>query len=215
MHSGRATRRQSRGFTLLELIVALSVFAIMSAMAYNGLQSVLRARDGSKAQAERLVALQTALNWFARDLEQAQLRPIRDPYGEAHKPLIAENTQDFPLEFTRAGWSNPFPSEKRQRSYLQRVAYGVREKHLLRKYWFDLDRDYESPSFETDLLEGVTALEFRFVDRNLQYQTQWPPIDGNDPLPQAVEVTVEMEGLGKITRLFRLPEGIAPKKANT
>jgi general secretion pathway protein J len=208
------TPRPQHGFTLLELLVALSVFAVLSAMAYNGLQSVLRAREGSKAQAERLVALQTTFTWFGRDLEQAQARPVRDPYGESLKAMSAARDQDYQIEFTRSGWSNPFPSEKRRRSYLQRVAYGVREKQLIRKYWFDLDRDYESPAFETPLLEGVTALEFRFVDRNLQYQTEWPPLEGADALPQAVEVTVELDGVGKITRLYRLPEGVAPKKAN-
>ncbi len=195
---------QQRGFTLLELLVALAVFAVLSAMAYSGLQSVLRAREGTRVQSERLVALQTAFAWFGKDLEQTQARAVRNPYGETLKPFGAANEQDYQIEFTRAGWSNPFPSEKRQRSYLQRVAYGVRDKQLLRKYWFDLDRDYESPAFETPLLDGISALEFRFVDANLQYQTQWPPLGSTEVLPQAVEVTFDLDGVGKVTRLFRL-----------
>lgn len=200
----QSIQRSQSGFTLLELLVALAVFAVLSAMAYNGLQSVLRAREGMLVQSDRLVALQTAFGWFGKDLEQAQPRGVRDPYGEMLRPMGAATEEDYQIEFTRAGWSNPFPSEKRQRSYLQRVAYGVRDKHLLRKYWFDLDRDYESPTFETTLLEGITALEFRFVDSALQYQTQWPPQGGNDILPQAVEVTFELDGIGKVSRLFRV-----------
>jgi general secretion pathway protein J len=204
--------KRQRGFTLLELLVALAVFAVLSAMAYNGLKSVLDARDGSTRQAQRLTALQTAFLWLARDIEQAVPREVRDPYGERAKAMQSAQVQDYTLEFSHGGWNNPFPSEQRQRSYLQRVAYGLNEKKLMRKYWFDLDRDYDSANFEAVLLEGVTALEFRFVDRNLEYQTQWPPQDGTDALPQAVEVTLEVDGVGKITRLFRIAEGVAAKQ---
>ena len=36
---------RSRGFTLIEVLIALTIFAIMSALAYRGLTSILDARD--------------------------------------------------------------------------------------------------------------------------------------------------------------------------
>lgn len=208
----KTNHARAGGFTLIELIVALAVFSVLAVMAYSGLQSVLDSRAKTEEHAKRLEALQTLFLWVGKDVEQAMPRAVRDPYGENIAALKGESIQEFKLELTHAGWSNPFPTEKRQRSHLQRVAYGLREKQLIRKYWFDLDREYESATFETVLVEGVAALDFRYVDRNRQWQTQWPTLSDPEALPQAVEVTVEMDGVGKITRLFHLPEGMAPKK---
>lgn len=199
----------NRGFTLIELIVAMAVFAVMATMAYSGLQSVLDARARTEQHAQQLAALQTAFFWLGKDIEQAVPRGVRDAYGEPVNALLAEPTAEYGLELTHAGWSNPFASGKRQRSMLQRVAYGVHEKKLLRKYWFDLDREHNSAVFETVLLEGVSALEMRYVDHNLQWQTQWPPLGSKEVLPVAVEISLDIEGFGKIARLFRVPEGPA------
>jgi len=78
---------------------------------------------------------------------------------------------------------------------------------LVRKYWFDLDREHNSATFETVLLEGVSTLEMRYVDTNLQWQAQWPPVGSKEVMPLAVEVSLDIEGLGKISRLFRVPGG--------
>ena len=199
--------RTPRGFTLIELIVAMAVFSVMATMAYSGLQSVLDARERTQQFAQRLAALQTAFFWLGKDIEQAVPRGVRDQYGERVKALQAEQTAEYSLELTHAGWSNPFASEKRQRSLLQRVAYGVHEKKLMRKYWFDLDREHNSATFETVLLEGVSTLEMRYVDSSFQWQTQWPPLGSKDVMPLAIEVSVDIEGLGKISRLFRVPGG--------
>ena len=199
--------RTDRGFTLIELIVAMAVFSVMATMAYSGLQSVLDARERTQQFAQRLAALQTAFFWLGKDIEQALPRGVRDQYGERVKALQAEQTAEYSLELTHAGWSNPFASEKRQRSLLQRVAYGVHEKKLMRKYWFDLDREHNSAMFETVLLEGVSTLEMRYVDSSFQWQTQWPPLGSKDVMPLAIEVSVDIDGLGKISRLFRVPGG--------
>ena len=199
--------RTDRGFTLIELIVAMAVFSVMATMAYSGLQSVLDARERTQQFAQRLAALQTAFFWLGKDIEQALPRGVRDQYGERVKALQAEQTAEYSLELTHAGWSNPFASEKRQRSLLQRVAYGVHEKKLMRKYWFDLDREHNSATFETVLLEGVSTLEMRYVDSSFQWQTQWPPLGSKDVMPLAIEVSVDIDGLGKISRLFRVPGG--------
>ncbi len=199
-----------RGFTLLELLVALAIFALVSAMAYSGLNNVLRARETTDAHASELAQLQKVFNILGRDIEQAANRSVRDNYGEAKGPFITSDHGSELLEFTRYGWNNPFPSDKRLRSYEQRVAYRLDEGKLIRSYWFDLDRDYDSKQFEAVLLTGVDHLELRYLDRDKHWQTGWPPQGSEDqPLPRAVEVTLELKTLDKVSRLFLVAQGTA------
>ena len=71
------SNKTQHGFTLIELMIALAIFAVLSAMTYGGLRAVLNARNQSDQQAERLATLQTALVIMGRDIEQATPRSIR------------------------------------------------------------------------------------------------------------------------------------------
>jgi len=198
------TSRYSRGFTLIELLVALLIFAIFAAIAYGGLDQVLTAKQRTTREAERLTDLQTAYTWIARDIEQAVDRPIRDAYGDPAEALIGGGTS---LELTRAGWRNPAGLT---RSHLQRIAYTLEDGQLQRRYWRVLDRAPDSEAHETMLLEGVQEMELRFLDEQGQWQPAWPVTNaaGNVvPMPRAVELSLEIEGWGRITRLFRVPDG--------
>jgi len=208
MHQTTPTPNRNDGFTLLELMVALSIFALVSAMAYGGLNNVMQARDVVAKSSDRMVQLQKVFNIMSRDLEQANARSIRDSYGTSQPGFQASAYGSNALEFTRGGWNNPFPSGKRVRSYQQRVAYRLEDNKLIRVYWFDLDLDYDSPKYETAVLTGVRDLEMRFLDKDKKWQTSWPPTGVEDqPLPGAVEITLDLDTLGKVNRLFLVPTG--------
>lgn len=206
--NGTATVRQrparAAGFTLLELLIAIAVFAIMAALAYGGLSSVLRARETTAAAASRLRALQQTMLLLGRDLDQALPRSIRDQYGDV-KPALYGGA-DW-IEFTHGGWANPTGA---LRSELQRVAYTVRDKKLVRDNWQVLDRAPDSKPYEATLLGGVKSLALRYLDANGAWQESWPPQQQQSttpqqlPLPRAVEVTLDLDHWGTVTRLFRL-----------
>lgn len=193
------------GFTLLELLIAIAVFAIMAALAYGGLSSVLRAREATAAGALRLRAVQQTMLLLGRDLDQAVPRSIRDQYGDV-KPALYGGA-DW-IEFTHDGWANPTGA---LRSELQRVAYAVRDKKLVRDSWQVLDRAPDSTPYEATLLNGVTSLTLRYLDAADTWQESWPTQQQQGiapqqlPLPRAVEVTLKLKPWGSITRLFRLP----------
>lgn len=195
---------RTRGFTLIELLVALLIFAIFAAIAYGGLDQVLTAKARTARAAERLAGLQTAYTWIARDIEQAVDRPIRDPYGDPAEALIGGGDS---LEFTRAGWRNPAGL---RRSNLQRVAYTLDDGQLRRQYWRVLDRAPDSEARESVLLEGVQEMELRFLDEQGQWQPAWPVTNAAGdvvPMPRAVELSLEIEDWGRITRLFPVADG--------
>lgn len=199
-------RQSQRGFTLLELLVALGIFALLAAMAYGGLNNVMRVSDATQQHAERLAQLQKSFLWLARDIEQASERSIRDEYGDQQGAVQAAEFGRYQLELTRAGWRNP---AGRVRSHLQRVAYGLRDGQLIRAYWNVLDRAQDSQPLETVLLEGVGKLELRFLDEQQQWHSNWPSLglDGEpvEGMPLAIELTMETPAEGRLRRLFRVP----------
>jgi len=205
-----------QGFTLLELVVAMAIFSIMSMMAYGGLNAVLNTHQHVGKQAKRLTELQTAFTFIGRDIEQTVARPIRDQYGDRVAALTSSNTRSGALiELTRTGRRNPGGYA---RSNLQRVAYLLDENRLMRLSWPTIDRAQDGEANETVLIDEVESVEIRYLDEQLKWQPNWPMNSnssnlGNNnanskphQLPRAVELSVEIKGWGTIVRLFRVPE---------
>lgn len=196
------------GFTLLELLVALSIVALISVMAYGGLRTVLETRQHVEAQANRMQELQTALLIIGRDLGQMVPRGIRDEYGDQQPALHTASLGPQLLEFTRGGWRNPTAIA---RGELQRVAYGLEQESLQRSSWQVLDRAQDSTPYRGELLSGVRALSLRYMDGEGAWHEQWPPelsTGLTEPgMPRAMEWLLELEDLGEFRRLFVLPGG--------
>lgn len=197
---------RQQGFTLLELIVAVAIFAIMSAMAYGGLSSVLSTASGSEVQQVRLAEVQLAIARLERDLEQIVARQANGPLGDV-QPALSANSAG--LEFTRAGRANPL---QRERSRLLRVALEVSENSLRRVAWPVVDRPAGAQPPEPEvLLSGVEDARVRFLNESDTWVSEWPPLRENgEPaagLPRAAEIVLELQDWGEIRRILVLPGG--------
>ncbi|HEB85518.1 MAG TPA: type II secretion system protein GspJ [Gammaproteobacteria bacterium] len=221
--SMRADSRH-KGFTLLELLVAMSIFALLAIMAYAGLDTVLDTRRILEQNMNRLSDIQKSVLFISRDLDQIVNRGIRDQYGDYQPALSASDLNvglDAPvIEFTHTGYSNPLGVK---RSHLQRVAYHLRNHVLYRDSWQVLDRAQDSRPYQARLCDKVESIGFRFMDEKGQWHTQWPPVtNANDIippsgkkkgiatasaslLPRAVEFSLKLSDWGIITRLLQLP----------
>ena len=200
--------RYRGGFTLLELLVALAIFALLSVMAYAGLSTVLTANQVLETNMERLSEVQRSVTFLSRDIRQTVNRAIRDTYGDNKQPLIGASEFDTlgtpAIELTRTGYANPLSIK---RSFLQRVAYRVEEKILYRNNWRVLDQAQDSVSDALIICHDVEALELRYLDRENNWHDQWPPIDPEyqgSILPKAVEVSLTLIDWGKVVRLLPL-----------
>jgi len=193
-----------RGFTLLELMVAIAVFAVMGLMSAQLLTNMIRQHELIGDRGQQLVDLQRAMMILERDIGQMWPRTVRDNYGDAVLPEVAFD--DFPLEFTRVGWRNPLGH---RRSDLQRVAYEQRDTTLYRYYWSVLDRDIETEANEQVLLEDVLLVEFEPLDGAGDV---WIPGNAAGPDPTvrlaAIRMRLETENYGEITRLWEVPDSM-------
>ena len=199
--------RTNSGFTLLELVVAIAIFGLMAAMAYGGLGSVLNTRDHADRQADRLAEVQKAWTIIGRDITQAIDRPVRDSYCSDMPPLLGSSYGSTVLELSRSGRRNPMAQP---RSSLQRIAYLFEDENLQRQSWRVLDRSSDSEAQSAQLLTGIKAVELRFMDKNREWQPQWPAaaaLPTDPPLPLAIELTLEMKDWGRMSRIFEVAGG--------
>ncbi|MGA7800016.1 MAG: type II secretion system minor pseudopilin GspJ [Gammaproteobacteria bacterium] len=196
-------RGRSAGFTLLELLVALTIFAVLAVMAYGGLETVLDTRSQVEAKAARLANLQMVYSRMEQDIEQTVGRSIRDSYGDPRPALIGGTGQQPTLELTRGGWTNPTGE---LRSTLQRVAYGLEKDQLVRLSWMVLDQAQDTKPYKQPMLAGVQEFRVRFLDQSGVWRDAWPPVGAPGVvLPKGVEVTLVLDQGRTLTWLFQVP----------
>ena len=199
--------RHSKGFTLIEVLVAMAVFALVAALAYGTLNQTLLSAEILSDRMDRLQALQRAVRMLTDDLQQLTPRPVRDELGDNYGPALNTGFQTgFALELTRAGWSNPMVLP---RSSQQRAAYRIEENELVRYHWNVLDRTLSNEPIVVSLLDGVESLQFRFYRSDEDFVEQWPAqttagAGSVRSRPRAVEFILTLEDEGEIMRLVEV-----------
>ncbi len=198
-------KRYSNGFTLLELLIAMSIFSLISIMSFAGLNSVLFNKEVIDKELTRLSDIQRTMLNLSRDIEQAIDRPIRNRLGGTVAALNGGSNIDSTLfELTRTGWRNP---AEQHRSQLQRIAYSYEDNQLIRLYWYHIDHLLTEEPVRRVLLNDVEEIQVRYLDK--EWLDSWPIQAPNSntvtpALPRAIEITLKLKKWGNITRLFRV-----------
>jgi general secretion pathway protein J len=201
----RADDRQ-RGFSLIELLVALAVFATMAALAYGGLDSIARTRAQLGRQQDAFRDLMRGVGLIERDLRQAIARPVRGNYGE---PLPALTGNSAHIEFTRTGFANP---QAEPRSNLERVLYEFDDDALKRGVYPVLDRAPGTAPKLATLRGNVDTFRLRYLDASNHWGDTWPPLgeattgapDLLTHLPRAVEFRIGTRDYGEVAGVVEL-----------
>jgi general secretion pathway protein J len=201
-------RNKQQGFTLLELLIASIIFAIMAIMAYGGLDNVMNNSRSSEQALSRLQQLQQSISIISRDFSQLVPRAVRDEYGNIQPALNTANDVDNLIEFTRGGRPNP---ANLLRSTLVRVAYQFDDEKLVRLQWPQLDNAPGMEAKKTTLIDDIESVTIRFLDQNAEWQEQWPPVNTgasiNDTItsrPVAIEIILNLTDWGEIRRLYAM-----------
>jgi len=203
-----SSRNKQQGFTLLELLIASIIFAIMAIMAYGGLDNVMNNSRSSEQALSRLQQVQQSITIISRDFSQLVPRAVRDEYGNIQPSLNTANDVDNLIEFTRGGRPNP---ANLLRSTLVRVAYQFDDEKLVRLQWPQLDNAPGMEAKKTTLIDDIESVTIRFLDQNAEWQEQWPPVNTgasiNDTItsrPIAIEIILNLTDWGEIRRLYAM-----------
>ena len=194
------TRARQRGVTLVELLVALGIFALVSTASLAVLTLSLAGRDQLEAATGEARRLERARSLMRADFAQLAPRPVREEGGAVpaftggttlpdRRPGAAQGADETVLvALTRSGWDDP--GNLRPRSELQRVSYLARGGALVRRTRPYLDAAPATPAQDQVLLEGLTDVSVRFHDGQA-----WRDGAG-EALPRAVRIAFDHPGLG-------------------
>lgn len=190
------------GFTLIELMVALSIFALIAAAGVSLLGYSVGAQAAAGERLDDVAAIRRVGALLTADLAQAAPRISRDGEGRRRAAFAGgTGAPDEPaLAFVRRGWSN---EDGEARSSLQKIEYRLIDGVLTRRTWPMVDGAEPMPP--SKVLEGVRSLSLRYRAEG-EWRERW---DSKRPgaLPRAIELVADVDRTGPIRQLFLVGTG--------
>ena len=184
---------KQNGFTLVELLVSLMIFGMLSAAGVALLSFSVKAQETAATRLDGLSGLRRTRALLAADLAQAAPRLYRDETGSPRPAFLGAPAA---LALVRRGWEN---LDESRRPSLQRVEYRLAEGGLQRIAYPLVDG--AAPLPPVTLLPSVERLTLRYRDSRGAWRPRWDPERPTD-LPMAVELTVEAAGAPSTRLLF-------------
>jgi general secretion pathway protein J len=196
-------RRWASGFTLIEILVALLVFALLAGFGYRGLGAVLDAGEQVTMETSKWRDLALAFEHMRLAFAQASDRPIRDR-NDATAPAFqgvaaTRSSSEALVVFTRMGYAGHEGAAADQ----QRVGYRLREERLEQLVWPVLDQAPHTEPLSVPLLAGVREVSFVYLDQG-KWHPAWPIAEATAQHPAAVRMTLQLASGERYQRVFGL-----------
>lgn len=197
------SRTKQAGFTLIELLIAIAISAVIAVLGYQSIQQVTSVKSHTDDRLAQFDELQRLVWWLEQDVVQMTPRPILDELGDTLPALKTE--LGGRVEWSRiADYASP-----QQQGGLLRVGYLLEDEKLYRLVWPVMDRVPNTEVKRTLMLDQVLSFELRWFNASNKWQDEWPSFEqSSQELPRLIEFLIEVEGLGKVRRLFSGVEGL-------
>jgi len=198
--------RDARGLTLVELLVAIAIFGVLSGVAYRALTVVLESRGRLEQENRKWRDIALFLTRLEQDFAASAPRPIRAASDDSFSPALVgtptpRGASDGQVVLTRTGFAVAPGAIDPPR----RIGYRLRGEVVELLYWSGLERGPRSEPRTVAVLRGVRAMDLRYLDRRGQWHLAWPPPGSTNPqteIPTGVELSVTLVSGERITRLL-------------
>ena len=189
--------KDQNGFTLIEMMVALLIFAMLAAAGVSLLTFSVRAQAAATERLDAVANDQRMASLLASDLAQALPRITRDTIG-ANQPAFSgtNGVGTVPmLRYVRGGWTNP---DGNPRASIQRVEIALDQGRLERRTYAMVDGATAGPAMV--LADNVENVRLRYRDKGVWAASWQDPAPAS--MPKAVELIVKRQGQPALMMAF-------------
>lgn len=198
--SAQPIPKRSQGFTLLEVLIAIAIFSVISMASFSIFETVLNSDTVTKERTNRINELQRGFLIIERDVLQIARRSVRlngeaPQSGFLHTDTESYTSSEQAIAFVRHGWTNP--GLLLPRSDMQSVAYQLNENTLERVHFNFVDAVLGEEPKVRPLISQVESLNFEYYDGK-----KWQKTLAENTLPQAIAIELDTKDYGIIRRQF-------------
>jgi general secretion pathway protein J len=201
-------KQKNRGFTLIEVIVALSIFAVLSIIGYKGISSLVQTKERVEVEDAKWQQIILFFDRFELDVKQSVNRPIRtredtvEPAWLGRPSFAGEDGAQ--LVFSRFG-------DPEQLGFLmdtRRVGYRLHDGAIELLIWPSLDVAPSAKPEVFKVLTHVAQISFSYLSTDGRWLNAWPEATVTTQqksfAPSAVQLIIKLETGEMVTRVFAL-----------
>jgi len=200
---GLLGRRHDRedGFTLIEVMVSVTIMAFMSVLSYQAVDVVIEVNERSRSDLAEEAKLQRAWQIIGQDLLHLRPRTFVDERGSIESAYLTDPSE-FGLRFSRGGG----PMIRSNPSGVRRIAYSINEEQQLqRQSWAITGSTRDSEGTRLLILNDVEEILLEHLTPDYSYDPNWPPLNQKvtiRSLPKMIRLTIRLVDKTETTVLF-------------
>lgn len=202
----------TKAYTLIEVLIALAVFAIIAVLTSSALQQTLGINQRLQTHMNEWERFALTIDHINQHITQMVPRGVRGNDGVPIPSFVGQ--KDY-IEFTRGGYINP-QGEKRQSS-LARIALLCKNGKLIERRWPVLDSINRKQYQDDILLDNLSRCQFDFLSQQMEWLTPWRANTNTGKrqntamemllLPKAIRLELDWRNQGKSQFIFINPIG--------
>ncbi len=204
--------KQSQGFTLLEVMIAIVIMAMIAIMTSQAFTAAIASSEATEEAIDRMAEVDRIWVLFENDTRNAIPAMPNLVREKLIPPLYVDPSDQYRMTLLRAGYANPLHLP---RTEVVRVGYRIEDNVLWRDTWVDISESDERKAKQQKILENVEEIFIKVLPTQGAtvlggpWLERWPQ-NGQDQqtLPSALEITLKLEDVGEVKRLYSLLPGL-------